>query len=480
MRDMSQLVSRQAEEEQRRSLEDLAATDLNVVEMRDKTAERWRLLWEERRFLRKALLYGMLFGVAVAFLIPKHYKSTTQLMPPDSSDSPGMAMIGALAAGGGGGAGGGLTSGLGALAGDILGLKNTGEEFVGILRSRTVQDRLVARFNLQDVYSTKYEEDACRELSDNTGVSEDRKSGIITIEVSDRDPQRATAIAQGYVDELNRLAAEVSTSSAHRERVFLEGRLQEVRRDLNKASVDFSEFASKNTAIDIEEQGKAMVEAAAGLQGELIASQSELKGLEQIYAPSNVRIRSVKSRIAELQAQLDKLGGPSNGIPDKSVPGAPPAYPTIRQLPVLGVRYFDLFREAKIQEAVYEALTQQYEMSKVQEAKETPTVKVLDAASLPQTKSFPPRILIIMMITVLSLAGACYWTLVRVRWQRTDPSDPRKVLAEEIFQTVNAKMPWSTPNGSRFHALTHRAWIRIARKRQTETAREDMEKDREE
>jgi len=218
MRDMSQLVSRQAEEEQRRSLEDLAATDLNVVEMRDKTAERWRLLWEERRFLRKALLYGMLFGVAVAFLIPKHYKSTTQLMPPDSSDSPGMAMIGALAAGGGGGAGGGLTSGLGALAGDILGLKNTGEEFVGILRSRTVQDRLVARFNLQDVYSTKYEEDACRELSDNTGVSEDRKSGIITIEVSDRDPQRATAIAQGYVDELNRLAAEVYFLSSSRTR----------------------------------------------------------------------------------------------------------------------------------------------------------------------------------------------------------------------------------------------------------------------
>lgn len=458
---MSQLVpTRQDEDVRSRALDEVPAAEFGVLEGRDKTVERLRLLWEARRFLGKTVLAGLLLGTLLAFLIPKHYQSTAQLMPPDSSDSSGMAMLTALASGGSGGLGGGL----GALAGDILGLKNSGAVFVGILRSRTVQERLVDRFNLQKVYSIKLKEDACKELSDNTGISEDRKSGIITIEVTDRDPERAAAIAQAYVDELNRLATEVSTSAAHRERVFLEGRLQEVKRDLGKAATEFSEFASKNTTINIEEQGKAMVESAAALQGQLIAAESELKGLEQIYTSNNVRVRSVKGQIAELRAQLDKLGGTPGGAPSPSSPNSGSLYPPIRQLPLLGVKYFDLYREAKIQEAVYEALTQQYEMAKVQEAKETPSVKVLDRANLPEQKSFPPRLLIIFLVTFFTVAGGVVWLFAELRWQRTDPSDPRKILAQEVLQTINTKMPWSTPNGSRFHAITHRAWVRLARR----------------
>jgi capsule polysaccharide export protein KpsE/RkpR len=462
---MSQLAStRQTEDPNGHRIEEVATPDFDVIEFHDKPVERLRLLWGERRFLWKTVLIGLVFSTLVAFLIPKHYESTAQLMPPDSTDSSGMAMMAAMFSGGGGGTGGGL----GALAGDLLGLKNTGAVFVGILRSRTVQDRLVARFNLQQVYGEKYEEDACKELSDNTDISEDRKSGIITIEVTDKDPQRAAAMAQAYVDELNRLAAEVSTSAAHRERVFLEGRLQEVKRDLNKAATDFSQFASKNTTINIEEQGKAMVEAAAAIQGQLMASESELKGLEQIYTPNNVRIRSVKSRIAELRAQLEQFGGKAGVGTELSSTSAGSLYPSIRQLPLLGVKYFDLYREAKIQEAVYEALTQQFEMAKVQEAKETPSVKVLDSANVPETKSFPPRLAIIFLALCLTAVGGAVWVLQRARWERTDANDPRKVLALEVFRTVNAKMPWSTPNGSRFHTMTHKAWVRLARRRSGE------------
>src|SRR5262249_20425746 len=130
----------------------------------------------------------------------------------------------------------------------------------------------------------------------------------ISITVSDHDPKRAAALAQSYVEELNQLVAELSTSAAHRERVFLEGRLKAVKQDLDDASKEFSQFASKNTTIDIKEQGRAMVEAAARLNGEMIAAESQLKGLEQIYTPSNVRVRAVQARISELQRQLDKLG----------------------------------------------------------------------------------------------------------------------------------------------------------------------------
>jgi capsule polysaccharide export protein KpsE/RkpR len=461
---MSQRAStRQAEDIAPRVLEEVASPDFAVIESREKTVERLRLLWEQRRVLGKTVAISLVLGLLLAFIIPSHYESTVQLMPPDSDDSSGMTMLAALAGSTG------AMSGLGAIAGDLLGLKNSGAVFVGILRSRTVQDRLVDRFNLQEVYWEKYKEDACKDLADNSDISEDRKSGIITIEVTDNDPQRAAAIAQAYVDELNRLAAEVSTSAAHRERVFLEERLRSVKRDLNNASVAFSQFSSKNTTIDIEEQAKAMVGAAAALQGELIASESELKGLEQIFTPNNVRVRSIKSRIAELRAQLAKLGGEAGtaGQPGQS---GDSMYPTMRQLPILGVTYFDLYREAKIQEAVYETLTQRYELAKVQEAKETPSVKVLDGANLPETKSFPPRLLIILLTTFLSVAGCVCWILARARWQRTDANDPGKVLATEVFHTVNAKMPWGMPNGSRLQAMTHRAWVRIARKSKSSNA----------
>jgi len=440
--------------------------ELGTIEAPDRTVERLRLLWSERRFLRKTLAAGVVLGVVIAFLLPKHFQSTAQLMPPDSSDSsPAMAMVGALVSGGSGG-------GLAALASNLLGLKNSSAVFVGIMRSYTVQERLVDRFDLQKVYGRKFKEDACKELEDNTGLSEDRKSGIISIEVTDRDPNRAAAIAGAYIEELNRLAAEVSTSAAHRERVFLEERLREVKRDLNTAATKFSVFASKNTTIDIDAQAKAMVEAAATVQGELIAAESELKGFEQIYTHNNVRIRALKGRIAELQAQLLKLGGapPAEGGQGAS-PQGDSLYPSIRQLPLLGVTYFDLYREAKIQEAVYEALTQQFEMAKVQEAKETPSVKVLDKANVPETKSFPPRLLIIFLTTCLTLVGGVFWVQVRARWERTESGHPGKILAQEVFQTVNAHMPWSTPNGSRLHAMVHTAWVRLARRPQADDPR---------
>jgi capsule polysaccharide export protein KpsE/RkpR len=468
MRDMSQLTpTQQPEDVAGRAPGEVGVRD-DVIAARDKSIERWRLLWKERRFLAKVAGISIVLGLLVAFLIPNHYASTVQLMPPESEGS-GMGMMTALMSGGGsgggksgggGGGGGGGGSGLGAIAGDLLGLKNVGAEYVGVLKSRTIEERLVDRFNLQKVYGDKYKEDACKELSDNSGISEDRKSGIITIEITDKNKQRAAAIAQGYVDELNRLMAEINNSDAHRQRVFLEGRLRAVKQELDNASLAFSQFASKNTAIDIEEQGKAMVEAAATVQGQLIGMESDLKGLEQIYTDNNPRVQSTKSSIAELRAQLEKLGG---GEPGKSLQTGE-FYPSIRQLPVLGVTYYDLYRNVKIQEAVYETLTAQYEMEKVEEVKNTPSVKVLDPAAFPERKSFPPRSLVTALFALVTLAGAVYWVFLRARWQRADPNDPGKLLALEVFESVNAKMPWSTPNGSRLQAMTHKAWIRLARR----------------
>src|SRR5258708_5391721 len=143
-----------------------------------------------------------------------------------------------------------------------------------------------------------------------------------------------------------------------------------------------------------------MVEAAATLQGQLIAAESQYEGLKQIYTGNNVRVRSVKARIDELQRQLQKLGGKGESATSVSDLPADSLYPSIRKLPLLGVKYADLYRRTKIQEAVLETLTKEYELAKGQEAKEIPTVKGLDAANIPDKKSYPPRLLIMFLGTV--------------------------------------------------------------------------------
>jgi uncharacterized protein involved in exopolysaccharide biosynthesis len=385
------------------------------------------LLWDRRRLLWRSTILGFLIFTLIAFLIPPRYESTSRIMPPEPQAGSGLAMVAALVGKG--------NLGLSSLAGDLVGMKSTGALFTAILRSRTVEDRLVERFDLRKVYRDKYWQDARRDLNNYTDITEDRKSGVILIAVTDRDPHRAAQIAQAYVEELDRLVAQVSTSSARRERMFIEQRLTGVKQDLDNVSKQFSEYASQNTAVDIQAQAKATVEAAARLEGELIAAQSELEGLEQIYTTNNVRVRALRARVEELKRQLHKLGG-DDTTSASSDPNSQQEFPSVRKLPLLGVKWVDLFRQTKIQETVYELLTQQYELAKIQEAKEIPTVKVLDAANVPEKKSSPHRLLIMGLGGFVSLFVSVSWILGMARWHRADSRSPMKQLGDEILEKV--------------------------------------------
>jgi uncharacterized protein involved in exopolysaccharide biosynthesis len=409
---------------------------------REKSIARLRLLWNERTFLARASAVGLVAAAAIAFLIPSRFTSTARLMPPDQGPgSGGMAMLSALA--------GKADSALGSLGGELLGLKTTGDLFIGILQSRTVEDDLIAKFDLRKEYGAKRWESARKALAGRTAVSQDRKSEIITIAVTDRSPQRAQQMAQEYVTELNKVVTNLNTSSAHRERVFLEGRLGQVQQDLESAEKNFSQFASKNTAIDIQEQGKAMIAAGATLEGQWIAAQTELEGLRQIFTDNNVRVRETQARVDELHRQLQKLGGSTSGAsPAEQQQDSASLYPSIRELPLLGVSYADLYRRMKVQEAVFETLTQEYELAKVEEAKETPSVKVLDPADLPEQKSFPPRSLMTIFGALLAAMAGVAWVLGKAKWAGTISTDPGKAFVVEVFGDVRKSLSWAHSNGS--------------------------------
>jgi capsule polysaccharide export protein KpsE/RkpR len=391
------------------------------------------LIWESRRLLYRVAVRVLFAASLIVILIPSEYDSTARIMPPDQGNSGALLSLLAGRAAGAEGASPGLAS----LAGNFLGSASKGALFVDLTHSRTVEDHIIDRFDLQNVYRVRYKQDARKALEKHTSVEEDRKSGVLSITVVDVSPQRARDMAQAYVEELDRLTSQVSTSAARRERIFIEQRLAGVKTDLEDAEQQFSAFASKKGTPDIKEQAKAMVEAAALLQGQVIAAQSELQGLEQIYTGNNVRVRSLRARVAELQSQLQKLGGTDASLTGGDVSGSEKMYPSIRELPLLGVQWADLYRRMKIQETVYELLNQQYELTRIQEAKEIPTIRVIDPANVPERKSWPPRLMIITLLTACSLIVTAGCIVGSAYWEKVDPHNPGKLLAKQVWKAAS-------------------------------------------
>jgi len=379
--------------------------------------ERWR------RLLVWALVAGTLAGLASIRLCK--YQATAQIMPPDSSSGNPMASLSLQ-----GEAKSNALGGLAGFASDILGLKSTGAIFIKVLQSRTVQDKLIDRFNLQQRYHMAYKEDARAKLATRTIIDEDKKSGIISISYKDTDPQFAAALASAYVEELDHVMLQVATSAARREREFIEKRLTEEKATLDEAEKSFSQFASNNLALDVPEQTRVMVESGARLQGELIAAQAELDSLHQIYTDDNIRVKSAQAKVNELQRALNNL---NTGVSPRSERNASNPYPSVKSLPLVGLKWQDLYRDTKIHETVYELLTQQYEVARIQEAREIPTVKVLDQAVVPERRH-PAPALVIAVGVLAGLLLASVGQILQYRWENWDPYDPRRVFLSSILR----------------------------------------------
>jgi uncharacterized protein involved in exopolysaccharide biosynthesis len=374
-----------------------------------------KLYWNRRKLASTIVGTGMVLSVAYALLLHNIYTSTTTLMPPDNS-SPYSSMLSMLTG----------SSSAASLGGEALGLSAPGDLILSILGSRTVQDAVITRFDLMKYYKARVVEDARKSLEAHTTIDQDRKSGVITITVSDKSAQFACTLAQGYVAELNRVMTENSTSAARRERIFLEGRLKDVKRDLDESSKALSQFSTKSKTFDIPNQAKSMVEAELKLQGELAVGRSELAALRQTYSEDNYRVKTAEARNAELEREINSLSGISKG------PGAAAgtsAYPSIGELPALGITYYDLERRVRVDQELWETLTKQYELARVQEAKEIPTVQVLDAANIPNRKSAPTRKNIVIICTFLSFVISCVTVLVQSKWESMDAEgEPKKTL----------------------------------------------------
>jgi len=382
---------------------------------------------------RKKMIFFIVFvaivsSVIVSLLLPKMYTATARILPPQESSS---GLSGLLS-----GAGGGLAS----LAGGLIGGKTTSDLYVGILKSRTVADALIEKFNLKELYKAEYLADVYKKLAKRANIDVSRKDQIISVSVEDRDPQRAAQMANTYVEELDKINRTVNITEGHRKRVFLENRLNKVKEDLSKAEVDLKEFQEKYKVVAIEEQAKVAIEGAARIKGEIIVAQTELEVLKEFGTERQNEAIMLKSRIAELQSQLARIekGNPGKGVA-KLGKGDSNFYLPFNELPALGMRLARLMREAKIQENVFELLTSQHELAKIEEAKDVNTIQVLDRAVPPDKKSSPKRTLIVILSTFLAFFFAVGLAFFREYMQRLQTED-----GEQYQQLAQGLKFWKT------------------------------------
>jgi uncharacterized protein involved in exopolysaccharide biosynthesis len=408
------------------------------VDPRYRRSARLGILWDNRRSLWKAAICGAALAALAAFLSPSRFAATARLMPPNmpgAQDFAILRLVDALA--------GYAPTRESALDEQFLSLSRRGGLFVAILSSRTVQDNIIREFDLRTVYGSHTSDETRKQLSRRTNISLDRKNNILTIEVTDHEPQRAMAIVQEYVRQLNKFIADSNTFAASRERAFLAQRLDQITTELETAENNLSQFSSRNSAIDLNEQARIKIKEHAALQGQLIAEQTEFEGLRQVYTDNNIRVQTTRSRLAELKNQIARMEGrPGKDTLDEMGEVEPDK--SLRQLPLLNPTYAALYRRVSVDETVLIALTQKYELAKAQEAREIPSVKVLDAPEFPEKRVFPQRILMIAIGFCLGFLFCVVWVFLHTDWTHLDSQDPGKLLAGEIYSALKSGLAVSS------------------------------------
>lgn len=347
-----------------------------------------------RGLVATVLMVSLLGAFAVsAFVLPKAYESTATLLPQlDSKEGGSLAAL--LATTGAAGMAQNLGVGMPSMP------TTPTDVFVAILKSRVMADEVIARFGLMAVYNERTMHDTRVELAERVRVSVSKEK-VIKVTVEDADPQRAAEIAAFFVSSLDRLNRTLNVSKASYNRAFIERRLAETQTGLVKTEEALRDFQRNNKAVAVEAQSKAMIEAAAMIQGQITGYEVQLQVMSAYLSPDNPDLSRVRSSIEELKKQLALLEF------GKGAKGASPGdrlHPAMVTVPDLALQYGRLFRELKVQETLYALLTSQYEQAKITEARDTPTVQVLDPP-VPADKQIKPRV--VFNTAVAGLLGAC-------------------------------------------------------------------------
>jgi uncharacterized protein involved in exopolysaccharide biosynthesis len=336
------------------------------------------------------LAVGMV-AAAISVALPNVYKAGARLLPPQQQ-STGMALLSQL----GGGAG---------LAASVAGLKNPNDLYVAMLKSRTIADRLITRFDLKTVYETNSPEEARTELANNTSVLSG-KDGLIVIEVEDHDKKRVALIANAYVDELLSLTKTLAVTGAGQRRMFFEKELEAAKNNLAKAEMALKQSLDSGGVTSVDAESRAVIERLARLRAEVSAKVIQLGAMRAFVTEANPEFVRVSEELKSLRNELTRLEN-GNGNPALNVAQTPE-----------GLQSIKILRDVKYYQMLYELLSKQYEFARLEEAKDPSLIQVLDSAIEPERKVKPRRAFIVLGSMLATLLGAIAWVIAQDKKKR--------------------------------------------------------------
>jgi uncharacterized protein involved in exopolysaccharide biosynthesis len=372
------------------------------------------VLAREKKTIVLITLVATILATIIVFIIPKMYIATATILPPQQNQSMATALLGQVA---------------GAATVDLrdLGLKNPSDVFVAMLKSRTIEDSLINRFDLRKVYNVKRYQDARKTLEKRSEIDPE-KEGLISISVSDRDPKRAADIANAWVDELRSLNQSLALTEAAQRRVFFEQKLTKERDDLATSELALKQIEQKTGLIQPDAQTRALIGAVADVRAQIASKEVQLQSLRTYATPNNPDVKRVQTELSELQAQYARLTRMSGAGPDSAEGNVEVPTGKVTQATL---EYLHVARDLKYHEALYDFLARQLEAARIDEAKNAVVVQVVDRAVEPERKSSPKRLLIVAITAALSFLLACLVVLVReaIRRKKQDPVEAQRLAA---------------------------------------------------
>jgi len=357
------------------------------------------VLLERKRFIIRFVVGAAVLAVITSLLLPVRYEAKVVLLPPQQNSSLGSTLLGQL------GNIGSLGS-LATLAGGNLGIKNPSDMYVSLLTSRTVEDAMIQRFGLMQEYRAKRLSDARKELERRTTAAVGTKDGLIHLSVEDHDPKRAADLANGYVEEFRKLSASLAISEAARRRLFFQQQLEQAKQNLTSAEDSMTKIQQSTGVLQIDSQARSLIESAAVLRAQVMAKQVQIEGMRSFATDDNPALVLAKQQLAALQSQLERVASSQNDTGS----GINLSKGRVTQS---GMEYLRAYRELKYQETVFELLSKELEVAKLDEAREGSIVQVVDNAVPPDHKSSPQRLLIVLGVTFLSFWVVAGWVWFR-------------------------------------------------------------------
>jgi uncharacterized protein involved in exopolysaccharide biosynthesis len=336
-------------------------------------------------------------SLVISLLMTPIFKAETKIIPPQQgSSNVAMQLLNQL---------GGFAS----LASSAAGIKSQNEMYIGILRSRTVYDKIIDRFGLMKLYDVKYREDARKSLAE-VLTTKSGKDGMIVVSVEDRDPKRAADMANAFVEEMIGVSKGLALTEAAQRRLFFEDQLKDVKTALAQAEEGIKGFQEKTGALKIDDQARVVIQGIGSLRAQIAAREVKYKVAKTYATAQNPELQRIEEELKGLKAELNKLEQKGGNRHD-------PLMPTGR-MPSVGMEYLRKLRDVKYNETLYTLLAKQYELARLDEARDAVVIQVIDKAVQPERKVKPKRAIIVAMSTMLGFILSILFTFYVERKNR--------------------------------------------------------------